>query len=76
MPATTKVALRCEGLEGRDCPAVQVLNIAGTLTVIGDSLANNISVTDNGTNVSVFVEGTEVALQQCHQRGRSGRRGR
>jgi len=57
---TTKVMLRCEGLEGRDCPAVQVFNVAGTLTVVGSQVANDIEVVDNGTDVSVFVGGSAV----------------
>ena len=56
-----KARLGCEGLEGRECPAVQVLNVAGTLTVIGDQAANNIAVVDNGTDVSVTVDGNAVA---------------
>jgi len=61
MRLTMKARLGCEGLEGRECPAVQVLNVAGTLTVIGDQAANNIAVVDNGTDVSVTVDGNAVA---------------
>ena len=56
-----RATLRCEGLEGRECPAVQVFNVAGTLTVVGDLAANNIQVTDNGSDVAVLVDGNPAA---------------
>jgi hypothetical protein len=61
MRTSMKSRLRCEGLEGRECPAVQVLNVSGTLSVIGDLAANNIAVVDNGSDVSVSVDGNPVA---------------
>src|SRR6476469_9105969 len=58
--------LRCEGLEGRECPAVQVFNSGGVLAVIGDAADNTITVTDlgNGEDISlqVDVEGQTVTI--------------
>src|SRR4051794_26388794 len=60
MRTMRQVALSCESLESRECPAVQAFLVGGTLTVVGDSLANTITVTDNGTTVSVLDNGTPL----------------
>lgn len=51
---------RLETLEGRDCPAVQVFNTAGVLSIVGDQFDNDIEIVDNGTDVSVLVDGVAV----------------
>jgi hypothetical protein len=56
-----RTLLRCESLEGRDCPAVDVFKVGTTLTVVGDELGNTIEVIENAdSTVSVKVDGQEV----------------
>lgn len=52
---------RLETLEGRECPAVQVFNTAGLLSIVGDQFDNDIEIVDNGTDVSVLVDGVAVS---------------
>src|SRR5262245_48931065 len=39
---------RLEVLEGRSCPAVAIVTFAGTMFVLGDSAANDVTITDQG----------------------------
>ena len=43
-----RTALRCESLEGRDCPAAQAFQFGTFLVVVGDANANNVVINDMG----------------------------
>src|SRR4029450_10690767 len=56
LPSTTK--FRSGQREGR---SVQILNVLGVLTLVGDELANDIQIVDNGSDVAVLVDGVAAA---------------
>jgi len=56
-----RTKFRLETLEGRECPAVQVVNTAGLLSIVGDQFDNDIEILDNGTDVSILVDGIAVS---------------
>jgi hypothetical protein len=55
---TKRRTLRCEALEGRDCPAVDVFASGSVLVILGDEWANDVTIVDNGGgNVAVIGDG-------------------
>jgi hypothetical protein len=61
--AHTAPRLRCEHLEGRDCPAAQIFQFGGFLVVTGDAASNTIVVNDLGNGRLAIVADGKSSLR-------------
>src|SRR5262249_31345029 len=56
-PALYRFSPQLEALEDRSCPSCTATLVGTTLTILGDSAANTIDISDNGTTISVVCDG-------------------
>ena len=61
--AMPRAALRLESLSDRVVPSATWVEEAGVLTITGDSRANDVEITDDGTTLTITCDGEAVELE-------------